>query len=165
MLHSLRTRPRETPTDEPADFLLACHARMRQFAATAIALATRADLDRKQIDEACDELLRYFRVALPLHEADEEVTLAPALSSLAMDAEPLERMRKQHVAIHEILDALIPLWESRKREASAAHARKLAAMLDEHLTLEETVIFPRVAQLPALDRKRLFEEMRSRRTF
>jgi len=165
MLISIRTSPRETPSDEPADFLLACHARLRHFSATAIALATRSDLDEEQIDDACDELVRYFRVALPLHEADEEVTLAPSLEPLVAAADVLEKMRRQHVVIHETLDVLLPLWEAREQRASEPAARRLAALLDEHLALEESELFPCIARLSSPERKRLFFEMRGRRAF
>jgi hypothetical protein len=164
MLVSIRKSPRETPTDEPADLLLACHARLRHFSATAVALATRSDLDEKQIDDASNELVRYFRVALPLHEADEEVTLAPHLEPLVEAAAALETMHRQHVAIHAKLDVLLPLWEARKRHESTAAAHELASLLDDHLALEESRIFPCIAKLPAPTRKHLFEEMRSRRT-
>ena len=165
MLHSIRTKPRAAPSHEPVDMLLDCHARLRHFSAMASALATRTDLDEKQIEDACTELVRYFEVALPLHEADEERTLAPALEPLAADAEALERMRSQHAAIHETLDALIPLWKSRRREETAGGARELAALLEDHLALEESVIFPLVAKLAAAERERLGAEMRARRAF
>ena len=165
MLHTLRTRAGSKPADEPAELLLACHGRLRHFSATAVALATRLDLDEKQIDEACGELVRYFRVALPLHEADEEVTLAPRLEPLMTDAGALDRMRRQHVAIHDTLDVLLPQWDARDVRATSEPAHVLAALLDAHLTLEETVIFPCLSQIPAPDRKRLFEEMRARRSF
>ena len=163
MLHSIRTRPQPPPSEEPVDLLLACHGRLRQFSTLALAVATRADLSAEQVKDACDELARYFRLALPLHEADEEVTLAPALAPLMKDAEALDRMRDQHAMLHETLAVLLPLWDARAREKTLVPARKLAAILDVHLALEEATIFPLVAEVPAPERKRLFEEMRRRR--
>jgi len=174
MLHSIRTsRERPTLNEEPLDLLVACHARLRHFSALALALATRKDLEPEQIVDASHRLLRYFKVALPLHEADEEQTLTPALTAIAPPAvlTALERMWDQHELLHDILDDLFPSWEAMERDpksidasVTAPHARRLATVLDVHLELEEATIFPLSMQLPDAERKRIFFEMRGRRT-
>lgn len=158
-------------TEEPVDLLLACHARLRHFSELSLALATRTDIDDAQIRDASHRLLRYFRVALPLHEADEEETLAPALAAVMAPSHATDQMRDQHALLHDVLAELFPLWEhaerepgSIDREALAPCARKLAAILDVHLALEETTIFPMVKTIPEAERKRLYAEMRGRRT-
>ncbi len=174
MLHSIRTT-RELPpeTQEPLDLLVACHAKLRHFSALALALATRKDLEPEQIVDASHRLLRYFKVALPLHEADEEESLAPALLAVATPAElaTIEQMCDQHELLHDVLDELFPFWEQLEREPksiegsdTAPQARRLATVLDVHLELEESTIFPISKQLPDAERKRLFAEMRGRRS-
>ena len=160
------------PTEEPVDLLLACHGRLRHFSELSLALATRTDIDEEQIRDASHRLLRYFEVALPLHEADEESTIAPALAAVVPPARAaLEQMRDQHVLLHDVLAELFPLWRRAEREpasidrdALGPHARRLAAILDVHLALEETTIFPMVKSIPEVERKRLWAEMRGRRT-
>ena len=174
MLHTIRTSRHVPPaTEEPVDLLLACHAKLRHFSELSLALATRGDIDDDQIRDAGHRLLRYFSVALPLHEADEEETLAPALADVMTphQAEAIEHMCDQHRLLHDALAELFPCWERAEREPSTIdraamlpHARKLAAILDVHLALEELVIFPIVQVIPEPERRRLFIEMRARRS-
>jgi hemerythrin-like domain-containing protein len=173
MLHTIRTsRHLPPPTEDPIDLLLSCHGRLRHFSELSLALATRLDIDDEQLRDACHRLLRYFRVALPLHEADEEETLAPALAMASSEQSgAIAAMRDQHHLLHEVLEALFPLWEAALRSpdaidraAIAPHARRLAAILDVHLALEETVIFPLAKAIPEAERRRLWVEMRARRT-
>ncbi len=174
MLHTIRTR-RDLPaaTEEPVDMLVTCHARLRHFSELALALATRKDLEKAQITDASHRLLRYFKVALPLHEADEEQSLQPALIALATpeQRDAIGQMCDQHGLLHDVLAELFPRWETMEAEpekidgaVSAPEARRLAAILDVHLALEEATIFPITALLPDAERKRLFAQMRGRRS-
>ncbi len=172
MLHSIRTGPLPAPSHEPIDLLLSCHAKLRHFSELSLALATRADLGREEAADASVRLLRYFRIALPLHEADEEQSIGPALlatpaRSLVEDA--LGTMAAQHQQLHEILEALMPAWEQVEAEPGAerpalADARALATLLDLHLGLEEQTIFPSILGIDPAKRKLLYVEMRGRRT-
>ncbi len=175
MLHHIRTGPRPPTTEEPVDLLMACHARLRHFSGLALSLAAGSGLGAEPVRDASTQLVRYFRVALPLHEADEEQSLAPALLSTgagAQVAEALERMTAQHVLVHEVLEELLPEWE-RLQEAPEgiaaldllAASRRLGAVLDIHLALEEQDLFPVVeVEIPVAERRRLFAVMRARRT-
>jgi len=153
--------------------LVTCHARLRHFSELALALATRKDLENAQIVDASHRLLRYFRVALPLHEADEEQSLKPALVALATpeQRDAMEAMCDQHGLLHDVLAELFPKWETMEAEpgkidgaVTAPQARRLAAVLDVHLALEESTIFPMTKHLLDAERKRLFGEMRGRRS-
>ena len=174
MLHQIRTRP-DLPhsSNEPVELLLACHARLRHFSELALALASRSDLEHAQVVDASHRLVRYFRVALPLHEADEEQTLTPALVELATreQIDALGQMRDQHGLLHDVLAELFPLWELAETEpgklvgnVALPHALRLMAVLDVHLQLEETIIFPLIASIEPAQRKRLLDEMRGRRS-
>jgi hypothetical protein len=175
MLHHIRTGPRPAATEEPIDLLMACHARLRHFSATALALSTRPDLDAPSVRDAAGQLARYFRLALPMHEADEEQSLAPALLATpagAGAADALDAMTAQHRLIHEVLDELLPGWERLREEpdaldpdALAGPSRRLGAVLDVHLALEEAEIFPVVEiAIPVEERRRIHAAMRGRRT-
>ena len=172
MFHTIRTRPAAPPTDEPTELLLACHGRLRQFSVLSHALASRNDLDDALVVDAAQRLLRYFRLALPLHEEDEEQSLVPllALRATPEQVDAMERMREEHRVVHELLAELFPHWDRATSEpraldrgATLPHALRLATVLDAHLGLEERVVFPMVAALTQPERKRLVDEMRARR--
>ncbi len=179
MLHTIRTGPLGPPAEEPLELLLACHVRLRSFSALSLALATRTDLPPAEMADAAQRLLRYFQVALPLHEADEEDSLAPALLATSAGSrvqDALGTMAAQHEQLHEILDALIPAWEGIAAAASEANApravgvpaqseaRGLSNLIELHLDLEEKLVFPAITLIEPAARKRLFAEIRGRRT-
>lgn len=78
--------PEETTSsfEEPLALLTACHDKVRHFAA----LSLRLDIhlvqkgNDEEAREAARSVLRYFDFAAPLHHADEEEDLFPALYSL-----------------------------------------------------------------------------------
>ncbi len=153
--------------------LLACHARLRHFSELALALAERDDLQPEQIVDAAHRLLRYFRVALPLHEADEEESLTPMLVEIASpeQIDAIEQMHDQHNMLHSVLAELFPRWDAMKADPKSIdpkdtlpHARKLAAVFDVHLALEESLIFPLIDELEASEQQRLLAEIRGRRS-
>jgi len=172
MLHSIRTGPLAAPSNEPIDLLLSCHGKLRHFSALSLALATRTDLAREEAADASVRLLRYFRIALPLHEADEETSIGPALLATparSLVDEALGTMAAQHEQLHEILASLMPAWERVEAEPGAgrpalADARALATLLDLHLGLEEQTIFPSILGIDPAKRRLLYVEMRGRRT-
>jgi hemerythrin-like domain-containing protein len=153
--------------------LLACHTRLRHFSELALAVANRTDLEPAQIVDASHRLLRYFRVALPLHEADEEETLTPVLVEVASpeQIEALEQMHDQHGLLHDILAELFPRWDKMEADPRSIdgrdtlpQARRLAAVFDVHLALEESTIFPVIHELEQVEQQKLLAEIRARRT-
>jgi hypothetical protein len=92
---SLTARP---PDDTVLAALLACHERIHRFTALAARLAT-TDGTPAERAEAAAGVVRYFTVALPLHAADEDDSLAPRLRGrdAAVDA-ALATMTAEHVA-------------------------------------------------------------------
>lgn len=160
----------------PRDMLLACHDRLRYFSELASLLATRLDASAEDVSDAARRLRTYFTVALPLHEADEELSLAPRLLSSSKGesvAESLGLMSEQHGLLHVVLDELVPSWTRLESEPSvldaiantlAGESRRLAIVLEVHLALEETTIFPWLEPLPRSERDEMLAEIRARRT-
>ena len=76
----------------PLAMLTACHDKVRHFAALSLKLA--AHIEAKGCDDEAREpasnILRYFDVAAPLHHADEEEDLFPALRALGEPASAVE---------------------------------------------------------------------------
>ncbi len=161
----------------PSELLLACHQRIRHFSEVAVKLAHAHGLPEMEIVQAADGLLRYFTVALPLHEADENLSLHPRLHR-ALPADELagpaaDAMLDQHQAIDELVERLVPLWRLLKSapeklpEASGemcALSSRLNELFQVHLTLEEETIFPAMEKyLSVADQADVVREMQERR--
>jgi hypothetical protein len=178
MLQPLRTStylPKESPN--PAELLLACHQKIRHFSAVAVKLAHAQGAAEKEIVAAAAGLHRYFTVALPLHEADENLSLDPRLRR-AVPREQLagpaaDAMLDQHRAIDELIDRLVPLWvlsKSAPRKLPeiagemCALSKRLSELFEAHLELEEETIFPAIERyLSESERAGIVREMQQRR--
>ena len=153
--------------------LLDCHRRIRRFVRLAEEIGRRSDLAPADVVEACRQCERYFREALPRHVEDEEQTLFPRLRGLTRPVDDaLELMRAQHEEHEQALALLLDALDRVAREPSdasgraalAAAASPLARAFEEHLALEERVIFPAVQELlPAEARAAALDELRARR--
>jgi hypothetical protein len=112
-------------------------------------------------------------VALPLHARDEDETLAPRLRGrdAAVDG-ALDRIARDHGAhdacLAPVLAACAAIAADPTRHAELAatlrtDARALCAVFEEHLAMEEAVIFPAIAALPGPEREAIRAEMAARR--
>src|SRR5205085_2176160 len=108
MLTRLANAPRPRESTDAVDLLIACHARIRHFTDLAIRLGREGHAaPADQIRAAASALQRYFGIALPLHEADEERSVEPRLRAANAGAEveaALGAMFEQHARIHDVLD-------------------------------------------------------------
>lgn len=147
-----------------------CHERIRKFCALARRLAQTPGGEEAR--QAAAELHRYFSVALPLHVADEEQSLAPRLGHVGDDAlaDHLEAMTRDHVEIDGNLVSLLDGWKKIVEEPSAARcaatrweAACLLVHFEHHLYAEETHILPLIARLPPAYADAIASEMRARR--
>lgn len=163
--------------EEPTELLVACHGRIRHFSEVARRLARGAGRPVDQVIEAANGVHRYFSVALPLHERDEEDSIAPRLLESAARSEvqdALARMKEEHRAIDAVLEQTLPLWQrvAAQPELLASfddeleeRAVRLASLFEPHLALEEGTLFPAIARaLPKATRVVLLQEIRARRT-
>lgn len=174
----------------PEQMLLGCHVRIRHFSQMATKLADAAGAPSDEIARAAAEIYRYFTVALPLHEQDENITLHPRLRRAvglpAEDGEQAETrllrelggpavdaMVEQHEAIDQVAERLLPLWkilsiDPARHEEVAQEMRPLAAALaqlfDAHLKLEEETVFPAMQRFIGEEEKaEMLAEMKGRR--
>jgi len=150
----LRPRPSQAGTDddELLGLLQACHGRIRHFLALAATLGQDTEHPAGQVAEACAATRRYFTEALPLHVADEELSLAPRLRGWS-----------------PVIDAALA---ARSEDATAADGRRalaavlpaLTASLEAHLHAEEQVVFPALRHAMSADeRRQVIAELRARR--
>ena len=161
----------------PLEILLGCHARIRHFMQLSRTLVSAKDAPPHEIADAAAAIFRYFSVALPLHEADENESLFPRICAAqplgGLAREAAETMIEQHKAIDELAAELLSLCSSLDRNpvrlpALAGRLEIVTSALDKifaaHLGLEETVIFPAIQELlsPA-QIEEILNEMNERR--
>jgi hemerythrin-like domain-containing protein len=165
-----------TTSEDAISLLLGCHQRIRHFTGVAQRLAESPEAPPDDRTAAAIAVLRYFTVALPLHEADENESVFPRLRA-ALPAGPLleanSAMVEQHRALNAALAQLIPLWRRIEHEPAAQptltaalieNTQQMKGLWDVHLRLEEETVFPAMQQF--LDARGLEEirgEMRTRR--
>jgi hemerythrin-like domain-containing protein len=171
----LQTGASPSPRSEDVpDVLVDCHQRMRQFTALAAELAARPLAPPDEVREVTARVHRYFTVALPLHEEDEEASLFPRLLQRAPELGPkIASLRGDHAAHADRVGRLLAICEQLQgapersdalRTALGHAAEALAEAWRIHLTVEEEDIFPSVrTALSAEDRKSIREEMKERR--
>lgn len=176
MLVQLRFQPTpELNRGDAFQLLLDCHERIRTFSSLAVRLALLPDVPPAERAEAATRVERYFTLALPKHVEDEDLTLAPRLRELGLSPEAqraLEEMMRQHQEIEARLATLGPLWRllsvSPERHGELAPrlggSEPLAKLLEEHLRLEESALFPEArARLAPETLEAMAAEMRARR--
>lgn len=163
----------EAPHEDLVGLLDTCHGKIRSFAALAREAAVRKDAPDEHIVKACIDVDRYFRVALPLHVADEEQSIRPRLRALSPELDSaLDVMVDQHEQhspkLERLLRALAEVRDDPKRQSARDELATTAAeLMDEfevHLTLEERVIFPAIRELMPRDiQAEVISELRERR--
>ncbi|MBI5533310.1 MAG: hemerythrin domain-containing protein [Deltaproteobacteria bacterium] len=176
MITTIRKRREEPPADV-IDLLFACHERIRRLSRLAQRLTGAHGSPLGEVQEAAGSLLRYFRHALPLHVADEDLTIRPRLHEIELDAEvrdALERMSSEHVSIDGLLASLMPCWERLASDGSllgempqgwVEDSRMLREQLDSHLAMEEETIFPALRRYLSADSEWvIWREIRERRS-
>jgi hemerythrin-like domain-containing protein len=161
---------------DAVDMLLACHQRIRNFTGIAARLAEAAGAAEAEIANAAEAVHRYYAIALPLHEADENESVYPRLRQRLTDnkeRESLQAMVDQHGPIDQLVADLLPRWEQLKREPKKlrecadelrVNSERLQELWSEHLTLEEQIVFPLIrSRLSAEDLRTIQAEMKQRR--
>ncbi len=161
----------------PAALLLGCHQRIRHFTGMAVRIADSPAAPSDEIRAATEAIVRYFTIALPVHEADENESISPrlrhAVPASDLVAKAVETMVSQHQAIDELLESLVPLWQTVQSQPAelielAPELKRLTNRLRlhmaAHLAMEEDVIFPALEKLlSAGERQAIETEMHARR--
>jgi iron-sulfur cluster repair protein YtfE (RIC family) len=175
MLNKISPLNSGTKPESAVHLLTGCHDRIRHFTAIVRKLAHAEGSPLNEISGAADAAYRYFTVALPLHEADEEESVRPRLleNSTPEIAAALDAMTYQHQAIDDLIERLMPvlvLLSNNPAKLLDAHGElcKLTTTLSElfegHLKLEEEILFPALASaLSAQAQSALLAEMQTRR--
>ncbi len=170
MLTSIGKRPTATGL---VAALLDCHERIRRFTGLSRRLADTTGAPEADVRELAGRIHFYFTRGLPEHVADEEETLLPRLRGRSPEVDQaLATMHAQHAShaapLARLLELLGTLHEAPERHAAVAPelsqlAARLEAEFAEHLEIEERVIFPALAALPADLQAEMQRENRARR--
>jgi iron-sulfur cluster repair protein YtfE (RIC family) len=175
MLSEIKLNAASGVEQDAIGMLLACHQRIRNFTGIALRLGDTDAAAPAEVANAAEAVHRYYTVALPLHEADENQSVYPRLRQVLTgdDAHALELMVEQHGPIDEAVAHLVPLWNELRshpeklgalRLELGHHAARLQDLWREHLALEEEVVFPLIrSKLPATALSAIHREMKQRR--
>jgi hemerythrin-like domain-containing protein len=164
--------------DDPIGMLKDCHRRIERFLHILGVVAHQAQGRALTQEEtsAVQSALSYFRTGGQRHTADEEESLFPRLrtTATAESFKELGRLESDHDeanGLHRTIEKLYTAWIEAGK-LGAEEGRKLLAVTErlkhlyqEHIQLEEQVVFPRAAQ--ALDSSAIAAmgiEFRARRT-
>ena len=138
--------------DQPFEMLAGCHDRVRRSLALLQRLAEHlrthgADRDARS---AADDVLRYFDIAGPQHHLDEERHVLPLLeasgdAALIDAAQRLYREHRQIDAQWQVLRALLFVLDD--TEALGRQSDAFIALYEQHLPLEDAVVFPAARRL------------------
>lgn len=178
MLNQIKTISSANATHEAITRLTSCHTKIRHFTDVAVRLAHSQGASPADIVEASDGLFRYFSIALPLHEADENLSVHPRLRRATPEGElagpAADAMVDQHLAIDELVERLIPLWvltranPDKLPEVAGEMCQisgRLREIFDVHLKLEEETIFPALQKYLTPDElSAIVREMQERRS-
>ncbi|MDK2125665.1 hemerythrin domain-containing protein [Parachitinimonas caeni] len=157
--------------DDPIAMLVACHDKVRRFSALVARIGDHVlqkgcDAEAQQ---AATSVLRYFDVAAPLHHADEEIDLFPALRGLR-DSQlnyELDRIEYEHLPLAGLWRD-VGHWLSLVQQGSPAEVPSsllltFATAYPEHARQEEERLYPHATRLPAPTLAKIGQAMASRR--
>ena len=154
------------------EVLLEAHAAVRQMLVFAESLAgVSATEDGRRLAEQVADFVEWL---MPLHRADEDESIHPRLAGkLGAVDESLRQMERQHFALEAPLARLRLVARAIATDVSRLHALRfeveasasaLRVLLEEHMALEESLVFPALKRLLYVDELESIEvEMRQRR--
>jgi iron-sulfur cluster repair protein YtfE (RIC family) len=151
--------PTQTPhTPDALQLLLDSHRHIRAAAALAAQLGQTRGSSPAELAETASRVIRYFTLGLPMHIEDEDYALVPHLFATRLPPEMMKHLwelGRQHEELEQRVDELLPLWAA-VRDTPERHfeladrllfqGRRLQALLEDHLTLEEQQLFPLIRE-------------------
>jgi hemerythrin-like domain-containing protein len=164
--------------DDPLGMLKDCHRRIEHFLNILCLVVERAQGRVPSAEEAMaiESALNYFRVGGRRHNADEEKSLFPRMREAAAEAPfeeigGLEHDHRDAELMHQRTDDIYSKWIRQGAITPDEHAElveatsKLKQLYARHIELEETVVFPRAAEMLRADAiAAMGEEFRARRS-
>lgn len=163
--------------EDPIGMLTDCHRRIEHFLGILSLVAEGASGRALTGEEAAavQASLDYFRKGGQRHNADEEESLFPRLRAAAQESDfsEIAELKGDHREANQWHDAAEKLYDRwlqggalalDDRDELRSLTQRLKRLYEEHIRLEEQVVFPRAAEL--LDRQTIAaigQEFRQRR--
>lgn len=156
--------------EQPLEMLVACHDKVRHFARLALRLAEHVAQNGADAEagQAAASILRYFDHAAPLHHADEEADLFPALDALCDPAvsAALARLEAEHCDLGACWQAVRP-WlvaiEHGRPSPAPAMLWRFGEDYPAHAEREEREVYPAACRLSTAQLAQIGRRMRARR--
>jgi hemerythrin-like domain-containing protein len=145
--------------DDPLGMLKDCHRRIESFLGIVCVVVERAQGRSLTTEEreAVLAALQYFRSGGQRHTADEEESLFPRLREFAPGSlEEIGRLEGDHREandLHKSVEDLYSAWISHgvlrpaKTRQLLSETGRLKRLYNDHIQVEETVVFTRAAQV------------------
>ena len=164
---------------DPTGLLSDCHRRIEMFLAALDAVGKV--IDRPLNEDArrtLESALRYFREAAPKHTSDEEESLFPRLrqvhgpeiQSALAKLDSLEQQHRRAAPLHDAIEQLgqgcltTGSLSPGEAEAFRKAVATLISMYEEHISVEDGLVFPLAARLLSKTEKAaIANEMAARR--
>lgn len=163
-------------TDSPLQLLSACHTRVNKQLRTLQRLQVHVQQHGpdQQAREAATAILRYFTQAAPLHHADEEQDLFPALleAMAGSDATCIQdlqtRIHREHRQLEAFWAQLQPtlnaLAQGQPRPLPPDEVARFVQAYEAHMAIEDREVMPMAERLlDASTLERMGHHMRQRR--
>jgi iron-sulfur cluster repair protein YtfE (RIC family) len=144
--------------DDPLGMLHDCHRRIEHFLNIICVVADRAAGRTLSEEESAgiQAALSYFRTGGQRHNADEEQSLFPRMRAGGAEQVPeiggLEHDHRDAELLHAKVDTIYSAWiayqaipPQQQSELKLA-TDKLKKLYEQHIAIEEKVVFPRAAQ-------------------
>jgi hemerythrin-like domain-containing protein len=164
---------------DPTGLLSDCHRRIEMFLETlAAAGKVMGEPPSEDTARALQTALVYFRQAAPKHTADEEESLFPRLrgreeAELRSALFTLDRLEKDHETVsplHAEVERVAEMYlesgslSASDREAFRTAVARLQEIYREHISVEDSTVFPLAARLLSdNDKSAIAQEMAARR--
>jgi len=156
--------------EDPLEMLRACHDKVRHFAKLSVRIADhihRHGADQ-QAQDAAKAVMRYFDLAAPLHHADEDEDLYPALLALndAPLSEHIQRLTAEHTALASLWQAVRAWLADIAEGTTSTPPSELPAFAEQyprHAQDEETLVYPHARFLSEYQLNILGQSMTQRR--
>lgn len=156
--------------ENPLEMLHACHDKVRHFAQLSLRIADHVKQHGadQQAQDAAKAVMRYFDLAAPLHHADEDEDLYPALLALndATVSEHIHRLTAEHTRLASLWHA-VRTWLTEISAGTAAlppsELPAFAERYPRHAQDEETLVYPHARYLSEDQLNLLGQSMTQRR--
>jgi iron-sulfur cluster repair protein YtfE (RIC family) len=143
--------------DTMYDYLKGAHRR-----SIALLLQARGRAEKEQWQGAQASLVELASALENVMRTEEKVVFSACDDMLGRHGSPTEQLRADHQVVQRILRGLSAKTEAKDCQAFLADADLLGAVLQAHISKEESAFFPMMEYLLAGRRQRIMDQLESK---